>query len=236
MLPNPGEQGLHPVGRVGPDLRQPGHRLADPLEDLNSPVPIGRSGGQDRQTPDQAQGIDQHVSLAARHLLAPVIALGATGLRRLDRLAVDDGGTRRRLSGGDGTDPGPEGVVDQFPHPGVPPGVEVVGDGLPGREIVGQHPPRAAAPGQVEGGVDDLPQGVLAGASPLAGRPGEQVFDVVPLQVRQVAGVTLSVVHLLRLERTRNQQKAISRRPVTLQSLSIPALFPVGCWVCWVVG
>src|SRR5262249_56856997 len=70
-------------------------------------------------------------------------------------------------------------------------GVEVVGDGLPGREVMRQHPPGAAASGQVEDGVDDLPQrvGSWPPGPPIALR--EQVLDVGPLEVGQVAGVSL---------------------------------------------
>src|SRR5262245_11978873 len=89
-----------------------------------------------------------------------VVPLGATGLGRLHRLAVQDTGTGGRLSPGQGANLGPQGGVDLLPDTSVPPGVEVVGYGLPGREVVGQQTPGAAAPGQVEDGVDDLPQGV----------------------------------------------------------------------------
>src|SRR5438045_401053 len=64
----------------------------------------------------------------------PVVALGATGLRRFHRLAVDDAGTRGRFLAGGSPDIGPQGGVDPLPDPGVPPGVEVVRDGLPRRE------------------------------------------------------------------------------------------------------
>src|SRR5262249_50717409 len=101
--------------------------------------------------------------LAAGDLLAAVVALGATGLGGLDRLAIDNGGTGCRLLAGGCSDLSPQGGVDVLPGAVVPPGVEVVADGLPGREVVGQHPPRTAAPVHVQGRVDDLPRGVLTG-------------------------------------------------------------------------
>jgi len=81
--------------------------------------------------------------------------------------------------------------VDALPDAAVAPGVEVVGDGLPGGEVVGEHPPGASSPGQVEDGIDDLAQGVGAGPAGAAVAPGEQVFDVVPLEVGQVTRVSL---------------------------------------------
>src|SRR5579875_2484926 len=81
--------------------------------------------------------------------------------------------------------------MDLLPDALVPPGVEVVGDGFPRWEVVGQHAPGAAATSQVQYGVDDLPQRVGAGSADAAITLGEQVFDVVPLEVRQVTGVSL---------------------------------------------
>ena len=81
--------------------------------------------------------------------------------------------------------------MDLLPDALVPPGVEVVGDGLPGWEVMGQHTPGAAAPRQVEYRIDDLTHGVGAWSSPAAVALGEQVLDIVPLEVRQVTRVTL---------------------------------------------
>src|SRR5262249_4281566 len=91
-----------------------------------------------------------------------VVALGPAGLGGLDRLAVDHGGAGRRLAAIHLAHILAQDVVDLLPDAGVPPGVEVVGDRLPRRVVVGQHPPGAAAAGQVEDSVDDLPHGVGA--------------------------------------------------------------------------
>src|SRR5262249_7748998 len=107
------------------------------------------------------------------------------------RLTVDDPGTGGRLPPGQAPDLGPQGGVDLLPDPVVPPGVEVRGNGLPGREVVRQHPPGAAAPGQVQGGVDDLPQRVGAGPARFARALGEQVLEVGPLEIGQVTGIAL---------------------------------------------
>lgn len=55
-----------------------------------------------------------------------------------------------------------------------------------------QHPPGAAAPGQVEHGVDDLTKGVGTGPAGRAVPPREEVFDVLPLEIGEVAGIALT--------------------------------------------
>jgi hypothetical protein len=99
--------------------------------------------------------------------------------------------------------------VELLPHPGVPPGVEVVRHGLPRRVVVRQHPPGAPAAGQVEDGVHDVPEwvGPLASAAARwAVRAGEQVGDVGPLEVGQVTRVTHPCGrHAERLNSTPNQ-------------------------------
>src|SRR5262249_42367341 len=128
----------------------------------------------------------------------PVVPLGPARLSGLDRLAVDDGPAGGVLTVVQAADADAEDVVDLLPDTFVPPGVEVVGHGLPRGEVVGQHPPGAAASGQVEDGVDDLTAGVSAVPPRLAGRlpfGREQMLDVVPLEVGQVARIRLSGAH-----------------------------------------
>ena len=88
--------------------------------------------------------------------------------------------------------------MDLWPQAGVSPGVEVIGDRLPRREVVGQHPPGAAGAGEVTDGVDDLSHRVSAGSPGSAGGgvfQREEVIDVIPLQVREVAGVSHPCFH-----------------------------------------
>src|SRR5947208_12824630 len=82
----------------------------------------------------------------------PVVPLRAAGLGRLHALAVHDARTRGLLPVEELADVPPEDVVQPLPHPGVPPRVEVIRDGLPRGEVVRQTPPLAAGPRQVEDG------------------------------------------------------------------------------------
>jgi hypothetical protein len=223
---DPTHQSLHPGRRVGPDLRQPRQGLADPLEHLHGPIPVDWGGRRDDQSPHQPQGIDQQVALAAGHLLPPVVLLRAAGLGRLHRVAIEDPATEGRLPPGGCPDLGPQGGVDALLGAVVPPDVEVVGHRLPGREVVGEHPPGTPAARQVQGGIDDFPQGIGKGPAQLPLGPGQQVLDIVPLQVGQVARVSLSGAHPFRVEATREQGSALSRWPVrTIVVLSLLSVY-----------
>jgi len=99
----------------------------------------------------------------------------------------------------------------------VAPGVEVVGDGLPGREVVGQHPPGAAATRQVQDGIDNLPYGVSAWPAGAAIALGKQMFDVVPLGIRQITGIALPCKSIHAQEDNIDwhaRERLLSRRPV----------------------
>ncbi len=87
----------------------------------------------------------------------PVPPVRPAPVGRLDRLAVDPQGSRGRR--GTGLDPDflPQAGVDLLPGPVQPPGPEQAVDGLPGREVVREHPPRPAGPEVVEDGIDHLP-------------------------------------------------------------------------------
>jgi len=65
-------------------------------------------------------------------------------------------------------------------------------DGLPGREVVGQEPPGAAAAENVEDGVEDLAPVVDARSSRGIGRGGKMGFESGPFGVGEVALVCFS--------------------------------------------
>lgn len=61
---------------------------------------------------------------------------------------------------------------------------------------MGQHPPGAAAAGQVEDGVDDFADRVLTGPAALGSIAfGEPEGNIVPLEVGEVAGIARPCVH-----------------------------------------
>ena len=78
--------------------------------------------------------------------------------------------------------------MDEIQGAVVPPVVEVPPDGALGREVLGEIAPLAAGAGDVEDGVNDVPQVGLAG--PTAAGFGRQVgFEQGPLVVGEVTRV-----------------------------------------------
>lgn len=99
---------------------EPGH-LA---KQHDGPVGVRHAGRGDGDGDQQAEGIDQDVTLAAQGLLAAVVAPLTPGRGRLGRRAVHRPGRRVGVTTGPFADDLPEGVVD--PPPGAvthPPGV-----------------------------------------------------------------------------------------------------------------
>lgn len=112
---------------IPPELRQAGERLPVQLPEY----PRGRGAVIRRATGDghrqeQAESVDHDVPLPADKPLTAVVAVWAADLGRLDRLAVDAAGARRRLPARLLSDPGAQGVVDGPPGAVVPPPGEVV--------------------------------------------------------------------------------------------------------------
>ena len=108
--------------------------------------------------------------------------------RGLDRLAVHAGSARSLFSTISHSQLGTQSIVYALPHSGVTPLCKAPVDNLPGWKVVGQHPPGAAAPKQVEYGIDYLSQFVSALSSDFC-RSWKEWLKPVPLLVRQVAWI-----------------------------------------------
>src|SRR5262245_57428923 len=132
--------------------------------------------------------------LAAAHLLAAVGADLLTAVGGLDRLAVDAGDAGRGRAAGRLAEADAEDVDDPIPGAVALPGVEVVVDGPPRGEVVGQCPPGAALVGEVEDGVDDLADVGLARPPSGPGR-GDLGLQHGPLGVSEV-GRVCSAFHI----------------------------------------
>src|SRR5690606_27037309 len=116
----------------------------------------------------------------------PVVPLRAAAVGRLDGLSVHPQGFRTRRGTGLDAAVLTQRGVDLVPDPGQTPVAEQTVDGLPRREVVGDHPPRAAGPEVVEDGIDHLPP--INGDGPAAlGRAGlglrQERVETLPLLV-----------------------------------------------------
>src|SRR5271165_535981 len=143
---------------------------------------------------EKTQGIYEDMTLAALDLLAPVRAPFLALLGGLDRLAVDGGGAGRWCPPSFDAGQGAEGVEELLPSAVPVPPLEVIVDGFPRGQVVGQCPPGTTFASMVEQRVDDLAQLSLAGpATPVASAgSGQQRLDQSPLLVRHVAGIQLA--------------------------------------------
>src|SRR5688572_14582434 len=107
-----------------------------------------------------ALGIDQHLPLPARDLLATVIAAWTASLSGLDRLAVDDRCSWLRLAPLGDAMTLTQDLVDPFPSPLSAPLAQMIVNVLPRRQIVRHHAPRNTAAQNIEAAIDDPPQSV----------------------------------------------------------------------------
>src|SRR5262245_11083214 len=99
------------------------------------------------------------MAFAAFNLLAAVVATFlAPLLGGFHRLAVDGGHARLKITPGLLPNIRAQAGQDFIPDAICDPGPIVVVNSLPGRELVGDHPPLATGAYQVEDRVDDLAQ------------------------------------------------------------------------------
>ena len=138
------------------------------------PVPGRRGPGcwrMDDQPQRQAQRVGEQMPLAAVDLLAGVEAARAAGLGRLDALAVDDRGGRRRLTAGLLARRHEQGGLDRRPDAVLPESPEIAVDRAPRRELARQHAPWAAGAEQVQQRVQHLAQRRPTPPTAALGRP-----------------------------------------------------------------
>src|SRR6185295_20264022 len=86
------------IAGVGPHERDGGKQEVEEAEQEHAAGLVMDVGRMNLGLQKIALGIDQHLPLAARDLLAAVIAAWTASLGRLDRLAVDDRRSRLRLA------------------------------------------------------------------------------------------------------------------------------------------
>src|SRR5215210_4992807 len=115
---------------------------------------------------NQTLRVHQDMALSAFHLLSSVVTSpipSHTGA--LDRLAIHHACARLRVPLQADPQTLAQGGVHPLPGAVEPPRSEIMVNGLPGWEVVGQQSPGTATTQDVENGVEDLAQGVHPGTS-----------------------------------------------------------------------
>lgn len=176
------------VSTVGKQMLQPGPASANGCDD---PFGSGRvlhvPGCQvDHQQP--AVGIDRDVTLAPFDPLRRVVTAAARGGGRLHRLAVQHTSARARRPAGTLTIEHQSQVVDGAEQQSTDEAPEPPVDGLPRREVVREHSPAAAGPGQVADRVQNLAQVHSSPATAMRG-VRQQRLDPGPLRMGQIARI-----------------------------------------------
>ena len=118
--------------------------LTGPGEQGRRRVRIAHVRFLDKHLAPQAQRVHQHMALTATEVLASVVAAWPAWVRRLDRLAIENGRGGLRLAPCRRAYALASRTVDLFPGTRVAPLPEVVVDGVPLGELVRQEAPPTA--------------------------------------------------------------------------------------------
>src|SRR4051794_24417440 len=103
----------------------------------------------------QAQRVDQEGAFASLHFLAAIVAAGPAGMWGLYGLSIENRRGGLCVASGRYTHAFSQTTVDLLPETGPTPLPEVIIDGLPLRQIMGQQAPRNTAPQHIQHRIDD---------------------------------------------------------------------------------
>src|SRR5262245_17612275 len=160
------------------------------LEPLRRGDGIVEGGPADEDHEQTSHDSDAAMALAARDLLAAILATLATLFRRLPRWAVDAGSTGGGLGRGGlrRADGGAERVHQALPRAIVAPRRKVCRDGALGQQIVWEQVPWAACAVEVQDGVEDFSHIHLPRTSAALGSRQQRLQDS-PLFVCEVCQI-----------------------------------------------
>src|SRR5215213_11183887 len=149
------------VARVYPQMREAPKATAYRLQKQPYAVSVGHLGAVDPRLEHQALGVHQEVPFSTFHLLGGVeAALVASHPGGLDRLGVHYACAGLGIPARPAPHAFAQRGVQALPRAVDAPSPEPVVDGLPRRELAGQHAPRTTALQDVEDGIEDRPQAV----------------------------------------------------------------------------
>ena len=183
-LPDPGLQRPH-VGALSPDQFQTGQSARERQQESWGTGAVLDSGGMHDDAQHQAKRVDEQVALAPRQLLRSIVAMRATALGRLDRLAVEDDSARRGMPPDCLAQPLTQDRVQALPGPIQKRGAQVAVHRGPRPVVVRQQAPLTATAQHVQDAVDDSAQVHSAWAPTGLGRR-KQGGENGPLPLAQV--------------------------------------------------
>jgi SAM-dependent methyltransferase len=159
-------------------------------------VDVLNVGGMDLHGKQQAQRVGDDVALATLHLLGHIKPAWAATFRGLHTLAVDHAGRRHSLAPVRLARALHQHEIDPTPNARIAPTIEIVLNRRTRRKILGQHPPLAPTPKNVQDRTHHDPQINLARSSNLAGRR-QQWSKKIPFPVPQVACIAKVIASIL---------------------------------------
>jgi len=107
-------------------------------------------------TNDKATSVDENVAFAAVDAFGTIVAGDTADASGSNRLAIGDRSTWLRVAADANAELLTEDSVEMLPRAVHTPQTEIVIGGLPGWELVREQPPGAAAPHDVEDGIQDF--------------------------------------------------------------------------------
>jgi len=181
LLPDPVHQ-LAGITTVSPNELNRAVGLKQSSEQALGRVPILHVGAGDHDDQHQTQRVHDQVTLGAIDLLAGIKTPDFIALGALDRLAVDDGGTRLGFAPAGEAELSAEIVVELDPEATENPVAVISVKDRPRREIAGDVAPLATGADDVENAIKDFAIGMFTRPSGLGDR-FEEVTNELPLLI-----------------------------------------------------
>ncbi len=153
--------GVHMIGSVSPDRLQPRDELLQSGQQPTGAPAVVHVGASDKDRDRRASCIEQQKAFAPLHILVGVVPTDAGRLLdSLHTLTVHGGDAQIRTVAYAPVFGAMHCSVEQMPDPTEAKATKVVEHRLPGREILGEIAPSAAATHDVEDGVENAAQRV----------------------------------------------------------------------------
>src|SRR5947209_3899353 len=181
MLSHPTDQRAT-IAAIHPDEPQFLATATQSLEDQSCAVTFLHRSGSDDDQQEQAESINQQMPLTPFDLFRRIIASNAFDFSGFYALTIETSSGRMLMASGLLTNLSVHSVVEALPIATQAPHSKVMINALPTRIFTRQHSPFDATDSNVENGINNHSDVQRTWASAWF-RPGNQVFDKIPLAV-----------------------------------------------------